>query len=101
MFAPVRQSLNSKPSPSAGPLEKVLGALSIVTMLATVPQVVKVWTALDVSGVSLVSWVTYLVAACLWFVHGIQKHDRSIYLACIGWIVLDAAVVIGLIVRQT
>jgi len=70
-------------------------------MLATVPQVVKVWTALDVSGVSLVSWVTYLVAACLWFVHGIQKHDRSIYLACIGWIVLDAAVVIGLIVRQT
>jgi hypothetical protein len=25
------------------------------------------------------------VAACLWFVHGLQRHDRSIYLACIGY----------------
>jgi hypothetical protein len=28
----------------------------------------------------------------------IRKRDKTIYLACIGWIILDAAVVAGAIV---
>jgi hypothetical protein len=36
---------------------------------------------------------------CGW-IHGVRKHDQSIYLACIGWIIVDAAIVIGIIVRQ-
>ena len=66
---------------------------------ATGAQVAQVWVG-TASGVSLVSWASYLVAACLWLIHGVRKHDTSIYLACIGWIILDAAIVIGVIVRQ-
>lgn len=80
-------------------LERVLRALSVVTMLMTVPQVVIVWTGPSVEGVSLVSWLSYLVSACLWLVYGLRKHDKTIYLACIGWILLDAAIVIGVLVR--
>jgi hypothetical protein len=42
----------------------------------------------------------YLVAACLWFVYGIQKRDKAIYLACVGWVLLDAAIVVGVIVHR-
>ena len=69
-------------------------------MLMTVPQVVTIWVGGNAGGVSLLSWGAYLFSACLWFVYGIQKRDRTIYLACIGWIVLDAAVVIGVIVHR-
>jgi len=34
----------------------------------------------------------------LWFVYGWQKRDKTIYMACIGWILLDAAIVAGVIV---
>ena len=34
------------------------------------------------------------------FVYGIQKRDKTIYLACIGWIVLDAAIIAGVVVYQ-
>jgi hypothetical protein len=51
-------------------------------------------------GVSLLSWGAYLAAACLWFVHGLQRRDRAIWLACIGWVVLDAAVVLGVLLRR-
>jgi uncharacterized protein with PQ loop repeat len=80
-------------------LDKVISLMSAVTMLSTVPQVLQVWLG-SASGVSLVSWAAYLVAACLWLIHGVRKHDKSIYVACIGWIVLDAAIVIGIIVRR-
>jgi hypothetical protein len=41
-----------------------------------------------------------LAAACLWFIYGIQKGDKTIYLACVGWVVLDAAIVVGILVHS-
>jgi uncharacterized protein with PQ loop repeat len=93
---PVTQSQRS---PAFSLLDKVISLMSVLTMLSTVPQVLQVWLG-SASGVSLVSWTSYLVAACLWLIHGLRKHDKSIYLACIGWIILDAAIVIGVSVRQ-
>ena len=80
-------------------LERVLRSLSIITMLMTVPQVLTVWVGPSAGGVSLVSWSAYLIAACLWLVYGIQKNDKTIYLACVGWIVLDAAIVLGVLIH--
>jgi hypothetical protein len=62
--------------------------------------VLTIWVGGNAGGVSLLSWAAYLFSACLWFVYGVQKHDKTIYVACIGWIVLDAAVVVGVIVHQ-
>jgi uncharacterized protein with PQ loop repeat len=81
-------------------LEKVLRILAVVTMVMTIPQAVAVWRESDVGGVSLISWVTYLAAAIAWLVYGIQKRDRMIYLECIGWIVLDVAIIAGIVVRH-
>jgi hypothetical protein len=33
---------------------------------------------------------------CFWF--GIEKHDKSIYLPCVGWMVLDSAVITGVVI---
>jgi uncharacterized protein with PQ loop repeat len=79
-------------------LERVLRALSVLTMLMTVPQVLSIWVGHDAGGVSLLSWGSYLVSALLWLVYGVQKGDKTIYLACIGWIVLDLAIVAGAVV---
>ena len=81
-------------------LEKVLRGLSVLIMLMTVPQVVTVWTGPAVSGVSLVTWLSYLLSAVLWLFYGIRKRDKTIYVACIGWILLDAAVVIGVLLHR-
>jgi uncharacterized protein with PQ loop repeat len=88
-------------SPGQAPvtaLEKVLRGLSVFTMLMTVPQVYTIWVGHDAGGVSGVSWAAYLLAACLWFVYGLQKGDKTIYLACVGWVLLDAAVVAGVMI---
>ena len=83
--------------PSNSPVEKILPWLSVLTMMMTVPQIWTIWTQHSAAGVSLLSWGTYLLVACVWFVHGLKKRDKTIYLACIGWIALDLAVVIGVV----
>jgi hypothetical protein len=64
----------------------------------TVPQVWIIWVGHQASGVSLLSWGAYLLSAALWFWYGLRKGDRNIYLACLGWVGLDVAVIAGTLV---
>ena len=85
--------------PDSGTLRRrVLGSMSIFTMLMTIPQVSTIWVSRQAAGVSLLSWSAYLLSALLWFWHGVQKGDKNIYLACVGWIALDLAVIVGIII---
>lgn len=80
-------------------LARVLPVLSVFTMAMTVPQVWAVWVHGQTAGVSLLSWGAYLLSACLWLVDGLRKRDPTIWVACIGWVLLDAAVCVGVLVR--
>lgn len=95
------QSESSRHTPPAAgdrsPLERVLPVLSVFTMVMTVPQVWSVWAQGRTEGVSLLSWGAYLLSACLWFFYGLHKRDKTIYVACVGWVLLDGAVVAGVL----
>lgn len=79
-------------------IKRLLGSLSVFTMLMTIPQVLTIWIRHQAAGVSIPSWGAYLAGAVVWLVYGLQKRDGNIYLPCIGWILLDGAVVVGAIV---
>ncbi|HEY7323165.1 MAG TPA: hypothetical protein VIE89_36875 [Candidatus Binatia bacterium] len=79
-------------------LRRLLGGMSLFTMLMTIPQVLTIWFGHQVAGVSLLSWSAYLASAVLWFWFGMQKRDKNIYLPCVGWMVLDSAVIIGVVI---
>ena len=78
-------------------LRRLLGGMSVFTMVMTIPQVLTIWVGQQAAGVSLLSWGAYLISALLWFWFGLRKGDKNIYLACVGWIVLDVAVIAGVI----
>jgi len=77
---------------------RALGAMSLFTMLMTVPQVLTIWVGHQAAGVSVVSWSAYLLSALLWFAYGLQKRDKNIYLPCVGWVGLDSAVIVGAVI---
>ena len=79
-------------------LRRILGGMSIFTLLMTIPQVLTVWVGQKAGGVSVLSWSAYLLSALVWFWFGIQKRDKNIYLPCVGWIALDGAVIAGAII---
>ena len=81
--------------PEERPLRRLLGWMSLFSMLMTIPQVWTIWIGHQAAGVSLLSWSAYLLSAGLWFWYGLRKRDRNIYLPCIGWIGLDCAVIVG------
>ena len=79
-------------------LRRVLGGMSIFTLLMTIPQVLTIWVGRQAAGVSIFTWSAYLLSAILWFWFGIEKQDKNIYLPCIGWIAVDIAVIVGAVI---
>ena len=79
-------------------LRRALGAMSVFTIVMTVPQVWTIWIEQQAAGVSVLSWSAYLLSALLWFWHGVRQRDMNIWLPCIGWIAADVAVVAGALV---
>ena len=94
-MGPHAASLSAVPDAA---LRRALGAMSVFTIVMTVPQIWTIWIGHQASGVSVLSWSAYLVSALLWFWHGLRKRDRNIYLACIAWIIADSAVIAGALV---
>jgi uncharacterized protein with PQ loop repeat len=90
--------LDTHDSSTHAGLRRLLGGMSIFTMLMTIPQVLTIWVGHQAGGVSLFTRGTYFVSAILWLWFGIQKHDKNIYLPCIGWILLDSAVILGIVI---
>ena len=97
--------MNPNPAPAAvhhsgsdARLRRLLAAMSVFTMLMTIPQVLTIWIGHQAAGVSIFTWSAYLVSAILWFWFGMQKRDKNIYLPCVGWMVLDVAVIMGVII---
>lgn len=89
------------PQPAFPPekvMKPLLGAMSVFTLIMTVPQIVTIWASRQAAGVSLLSWGAYWISAFVWFWYGVQKRDRNIYLPCVGWLALDGAVVIGALI---
>ena len=81
-------------------LRRLLGFMSVATLLMTIPQVWTIWVGHEAAGVSLLSWGAYLASALLWLLHGIEQRDRNIYLPCIGWIALDIGVIVGVMLSR-
>ena len=79
-------------------LRRLLGSVSVFTMVMTMPQVLTIWIGHQAAGVSVLSWGAYLLSAVLWLWHGLRSGDPNIYLPCVGWILLNGAVVIGALV---
>ena len=94
----IHDPANAAAFPSDAKLRDLLGVMSVFTMIMTVPQVLSIWVGQQAAGVSILSWSAYLASALLWLWFGIRKHDRNIYLPCLGWIALDGAVIAGAVV---
>jgi uncharacterized protein with PQ loop repeat len=87
-------------APPQTPLEKALRFAAVGTMLMTGPQVWEIWGRGNVAGVSLVSWIAYLLSSIAWLAYGIRKRDATICFANAGWVVMDLAIIVGLLARH-
>ncbi len=61
----------------------------------TLPQVFKIWIGQNASGVSVISWLGYLIAAWFWLLYGFIHKEKPIIVTYLTWTVLVVMVIVG------
>ena len=77
-------------------VDKLIYFAIIIGPLLTIPQVYSIWI-LQEKGVSIISWVAYLVATSIWLWYGLKHKDLAIITAQVAWVALEVIIIIGLL----
>ena len=78
--------------------DKLILFLAALWPLANVPQVLHVYIARDVSGLSLASWSLYLFFTIPWMIYGFLHKEKLIMFAYAANFILFLLVVIGILI---
>jgi len=62
--------------------------------LATIPQAVTVWSG-AAPGVSISSWIMYLIMGLVWLVYAIKNKQKPLIVAQVCGLAVNSSVVIG------
>jgi len=73
--------------------------LALISPVMTLPQLYLVFTT-DAKGVSLPTWITFLCVATLWLLYGLRHKIKPLIIVHSSWIVIDSAIVIGLLAKR-
>jgi uncharacterized protein with PQ loop repeat len=76
-------------------IDRIIYVAGIVGPVMTIPQLSKIWIEKNASGVSALSWATYLIIAIFWLIYGIVHKEKPIIFTYAIWIVLEAFIVVG------
>lgn len=90
------QRIHKKKKASA--FDRLIIVVSIIYPLSSLPQLIGVYSG-NTEGVSILSWLIFLVCASLFFTYGIRHRVTPMIVANALWIIVDSTIVIGLLVR--
>lgn len=78
-------------------LDNLLVIVAIIGPLLALPQVLKIFLLKNATGVSLVSWSSWLVLGIMWLIYGFVHKEKPIIIAYILWTIMHSLVVIGVL----
>ena len=80
--------------------DRIIILVGVFNAVATVPQVLQIWTTQDATGVSLLSWSYYTFGSIMFLLYGIMHKAVPIIVNYAIAIILYALVVVGTILYQ-
>lgn len=80
-------------------IDRLAYLMGIVTVAVNMPQLVTVWTAPDIGGVSLVSWTGFFLGSAFWLVYGLLHRQKPIIVINAMLMTVQALIVAGILLR--
>jgi uncharacterized protein with PQ loop repeat len=72
---------------------------ALIGNIATVPQIITVWSGPS-TGVSLASWLMYIMVGVAWLFYGLKNKQRPLVFAQILGISMSTLVVMGVLLNH-
>lgn len=81
-------------------LDRIVLVVSVVYPFSALPQVFAVFGG-RTEGVSILSWIFFLICSSLFLVYGIRRQVMPMIVSNSIWVVMNALVITGIILNGT
>ena len=81
-------------------LDALFYVVAILAPFMTLPQLYVIWVKRTVEGVSVASFMGYIIFNFFWVIYGLIHKDKPILLCNTIWIVLEGLVVLGVLLYR-
>lgn len=68
-------------------------AAAFLTTIAFIPQVVQVWKSKSVEGLSLTTYIIFIIGVFLWFLYGLSIGSLSMIIANFITVLLSSVII--------
>jgi len=89
-----RHIKRKKKSVKKSKIDSLIYLAVVMGPLLTLPQLYSIWVQ-GQKGVSIITWVAYLIGAIIWLIYGIKHNDKPLVMVEAAWILVDIMVIIG------
>lgn len=72
-------------------------AAIILSLSATVPQIMKIWIDGNAEGVSVITWIGFTFSSIFWLIYGLIHQDKAIMISSAGGIMANLVIIAGVL----
>jgi len=76
-------------------IDKLMTVIAFVFPFTTVPQLYNVWVLQNAAGVSLITWMSYLVLSIPLLVYSFAHEERPLVIMYTLWVLVHISMVVG------
>ncbi len=79
-------------------MDKLIYIIAILFPIMLIPQVLKIWIMKTAEGLSLITWISYVVFTIFWIIYGFLHKEKPIIITNLLFLVLHSLIMIGIII---
>lgn len=78
-------------------IDRGVYGVGVLGVLVIIPQILKIWIDRDINGVSIITWIGFLIGAFFWFFYGLIHKEKPIIFTNLAVMIADLLVISGLL----
>lgn len=93
----VHEKLEEYPHPQTHKrlMDHLIYVVCIATAILALPQVWKIWSTQNAGGISLITYIGFVVANIFWIFYGILHKEKPIILLYVLFFIINSFIAIG------
>lgn len=76
-------------------IDRAILLVAVVQPLAALPQVFRIYTTQDASGIAMLTWAIFIVFDAFWFWYGVAEKQKAVIISATLFATMDVLVLIG------
>jgi uncharacterized protein with PQ loop repeat len=91
---------NKQPVTNTSVIDMLVNIAAVIHPLTALPQVYDIYSSHNVAGISLWTWLGFMLIGFVFLAYGISHRLKPIILTQVLWFIIDLAVIIGILLYK-